>query len=98
MARCSGGELAAHGDRARDVRRVALILGRRVHDDDVAGLHVAAIAHVMKLRAVHAAADDRAVRRARAAEPEEGALERGLDLVLLGRLGDRASRRDVLRC
>ena len=81
-----GRELAAHGKGARDVGRVALVLGRRVHDDDVAGLHVAAIAHVMKLRAVDAAADDRAVRRTRAAESQEGALERRLDLVLLRRL------------
>jgi hypothetical protein len=41
----------------------------------------------VELGAVHAAADDGAVRGPGAAEPHEGILERGLELVLLGRFG-----------
>ena len=87
-----GRELARHRHRARDVGGVSLILGRRVHDDQVALRDCPMIAHVVQLCPVGARANDRAVGWAGRTETCKRALHRRLDLVLPLRLGRRHDR------
>jgi len=71
------------GNRPRDVGGVALILGAGVDHDEIALFCRPTILHVMQLRPIHARSNDRAVRRACAAEAEKRVLDGGLQLVLV---------------
>ena len=74
---------ATHGDRARDVRGIAAILGGGIDDDKVSGLRRIAGLHVMQRGAVDARADNRPVGGTFGAAPSELVLERGTQLVFM---------------
>ena len=78
-----GGVGAAHGDRARNVRGIAAILGGGINDDKISRLRGIAGLHVMQRGAVDARADNRPVSGTFSAAPRELVLERGTQLVFM---------------
>ena len=76
-------EFAADRKRARDVRRVALVLAAGVDQQQVAGLHLAVVVAVVQHAGVGAGGDDRRIRDRLRAGAQEFVRELGLDLVLV---------------
>ena len=83
-------EPAAYGIRARDVTGLASVVGRRIHEQQIALFHAARRGRVVQHSRVGTAADDGRISGRHRAARQVDALDRGLDFALEA-LGPRRS-------